>query len=510
MADTQAIHLLLSVTTAGGSASSIKPAFLPPSQHLAFIATLAIHPSFTNRAKSPEKLEAADLALKYLRIIIKTVGSVNCNVNDAFAYLGAGAASRRGGTSRRTTGGNASPEKGDFENIDSELANVNSVWAKADDFWHVVGWAFTCSVVHTNRWERWQMWLDYMIRVLEDDWYTRSDSQRNDSLIIRYINAEGEVSRGEKRIIRAVFAGGSSRSMVEFKEIWKNETKERKTEDEGEAQKKAPVKINIEEGDYGDYMQSSDDEEDIEIPVDYTGDPPSPPAEPLSSVDGSALLGGPAALQLRLRLLGLLASVAFECPDKFIPFATLYDIYLTHIRPLPLPTFALMITPTSLGPFSLPAACFLAQYIGRPCSHFRRLCLFPTLIQCLAASVISSSAPLPRDEHLTQAMLEKSFLPWAANTTSISDNAKLGACVEALVRLYDGVTGLQWTESLQTCAEVGIKARQLKAKKERKRKGEAGTGAEGDRAWLEASGRRILGVLSMAKDRSRRAHTALK
>ncbi|MCJ1471505.1 hypothetical protein MMC13_000145 [Lambiella insularis] len=479
----QALNLLLSLTVAGGSTSSIKPAFVPSAQHLAFISTLAIHPSFTTRARAPEKLQAADLALKYLRLIIKTVGSLNCNVNNAFTYLGAGIASRRGGSSRRTTGVNVSLEKEDFESIDSEFANVDSVWARAEDFWHAVGWAFNCSVAYIKRWERWQMWLDFMIAVLEDDWYTRDDSQRKDSLIIKYINAEGEVSVGEKRIVRAIFADGSSRSLSEFREIWKNETKERKVEDPSKEQRKATVKLNIEEGEYGDYFESSNEEEDDDIDslTEITSNTPYPLAQALPIVDGSHLLGGPQALHLRLRLLGLLASVAIEFPDKFVPFSTLYDIYLTHIRPLPLPTFALVIAPPSLEPFSLPAACFLTQYI--------------------ATSVISSSAPLPKEEDLTQEILETSFLPWAANTTSISDNAKLGACVETLVRLYDGFAGLRWNEKLQRCVEDGIKAREGKATRERKRKGEAGAGTDGDRAWLEASGQRIRGVLSMAQRR---------
>lgn len=381
---------------------------------------------------------------------------------------------------RRTGEESPEKEKEDAESIEIELANVQSLWARAEDFWHVVGWAFNCSVVHKKRWERWQMWLDYMIGVLEDDWYDRAEGRKEESLVIKYLNHEDRVSVGEKRMIRAVFADGSSRSLAEFKEIWKNETKERKVGDETATVKKTAAKVNIEEDDYGDYMVSSSDELDGDVPAQDDGAPPSPLSPTGPSIDVSLALGGHSALQLRLRLLALLTAVAIELPDKFTPLRTLYDMYLTHIRPYPLPTFALIISPPFLYSFSFPSASSLVQYI--------------------AASLISSSAPIPKEDDLTQELLEKYFLPWSANTMSISDNAKLGACVETLLRMFDAAEGLKWTKQTEECLEEGIKSREGKATKERKRKGEATGGSDGDRAWLRDSGERMRMVLEMAKE----------
>ncbi|MCJ1244608.1 hypothetical protein MMC30_001806 [Trapelia coarctata] len=476
----QALNLLLILASAGSSTPSLKPAFIPPPQHLALISTLSMHPSFTTRAKTPDKLEAANLALKYLRLLYRTVGPLNFRATAAFAFTNSANSSRRGGVARRRTG-EESPEKEkeDAESVDIELANINSLWARADDFWHVVGWAFNCSVAHKKRWERWQMWVEYMLGVLEDDWYDRSEEQKGESLVIRYLNPEDRASVGEKRIVRAVFADGSSRALVEFKEVWVGETRERRGGEEGKKGKVA-VRVNVEEDDYGDYMVSSSEEGEEDIPIQDADAPPSPLSPTGPSIDGSLPLGGAAALQLRLRLLALLTAVAIERPDKFTSLRTLYDIYLAHIRPYPLPTFALIVSPPFLYFFSFPSASSLVQYI--------------------AASLISSAAPIPKEDDLTQELLEEYFLPWSANTNNISDNAKLGACVETLLRMLDAAEGLGWTENVERCLEEGIRAREGKATKERRRKGDATGGSEGDRAWLRDSGESMRMVLAMARE----------
>ena len=488
LADWQALNLLCSLTVAGGSTPSIKPAFVPPPHHLALISTLSVHPALTTRAKTTEMLEAANLATKYLGIVNRIVGPMNANVHEAFFFLGPGTASRRGVISRRTTGGNVSPDKEEFEIIDIELANISSLWARAEDFWHVVGWGFNCSVVHKKRWERWRMWLEYMVGVLEDDWWMRSSREQGDSLIVRYLNPEDRGNIGEKRIIRAIFADGSPRSLAEFKEVWSNETKERKTNNNAEVTKKIPVKINIEEGDYGDYMQSSEDELEDDVPAESVKDSHVNSDSTTAYTDGSLLLGGSAALQLRLRLTALLIQVAKELPDRFISYANLFDIYITHIRPLPLPTFSLFLSPPYLRFLQLGEQSDLVQYI--------------------ASSFISSSAPRMNFDDIDQQVLEKCVLPWSANTTSIDDNAKLGACVETLLRLFNNVAGLNWTHTLHSYALMGIQAREGNATHRRKRKGEAGSGVgtENNRAWLEASGKRILGVLQMAKESRQVSH----
>ena len=452
---------------------------MPIPSHLAFVSTLCLHPSFTTRAKDPDLLASANLALKYLRLLNKTVGPINANTSTAYVYTASTAGSRRSGGSRRRIGSSESPEKDDDEAICSGLADVESLWRNAKDFWHVVGWAFNCSITHKQRWDRYNLWLEYMLNVLEDDWEVRSDAERLESLMIRYINPEGLVSSIEKRVVRAIFADGSTRSLAEFPEIWKNETRAKKSAGDDPALKRPIAKVSVEEGKYGDFADSSSDLENEERPAKVE---PNPPRNNISepSTDGALLLGGHEAITLRVRLLALLARVSIALPAQAPSLLTLYDLYLTHIRPLPLPTFSLFVSPPFLTLYTPASASSLTQYMAR--------------------TLIESAASPPLVDDLNQEVLEQCYLPFAANTRSVGDNARFSLCVEALVRLYDSFVGLEWRTGLDGAFEKGIKAREEKGRKVGGRKGEAGQeGGVGDREMLMASGVRLRAVVAMAK-----------
>jgi hypothetical protein len=485
VSDIPAINFLISLLTAGNTLNSPTPAFLPPAQHLALAATLVVHPNLTTRAKSQDHSEAANLALRYLRLVVQLVGPVNGDLQDAFAFWGVGTSSRRGGSGRRRTGEDVSPTNDTLNSINSELATTGALWSRVEDFWQVVGWAFNCSILHKNRWERWSLWLEYMIEVLEKDWDIRgeeignSDKDKDDdhnpraqSMIVMYLSSEGATTNREKKILRAVFADASPRTLAEFPEVWRNETKELKKDG---AVKKREARIDIEEDNYGDYVEE-DEDSDLE---DNLNSPPTPSFLTLvnstSTTNVANPLGGMDAIILRLRLLSLLSTVSAILPHMFTHLVTLYDIYLEHIRPLPLPTFFLIMSPSSLSLFTPAAASSLTQFILR--------------------SIIASSAPLPPKDDLEQDILERSYLPYAANTGSIADNAKVSICVETLLRLLDKHIGLVWSEGLQSAMEAGIEAREIKAKKGTKKKQDV----EVNRMWLRASAERIRGVVEMAR-----------
>ena len=392
--------------------------------------------------------------------------------------------------------------------MNTDLANVESLWARAEDFWHVVGWAFNCSVLHKRRWERWRAWLEYMLQVLEDDWNLRrhmthadkvdgGNDPREGSLIVNYLGADGSRTGKERRVVRAVFADGSPRALTEFKEIWRNEPRELKKDND--ASKKLETKVNVDEDIYGDYLKDEDDSdlEDVETPIFSTSSPtpiltpsaPSPdPSTALLLPSGATPLGGIASVNLRLRLLSLLSSVSatLPSPSSFTPITTLYDLYLTQMRPLPLPTFSVLLSPISLRHLAPSAASSLTQYILR--------------------SLISSSAPLPAKDDLTQEVLEESYLPYAANTSSVADNAKVSLCVEALLRLWNECVGLEWSAGLKGALEEGIEAREVKAKRggRGRRKGSEGQGVGGgggeeDRVWLRASAERMRRLVDLVR-----------
>ena len=491
--DGQALKLLISLVASGNTSVPPLAAFVPPPHHLAFVATLAIHPTLTTRARSEDQVDEANLALRYLRLVLRTVGPVNANLRDGFLFTGLGTSSRRRSSGRKkTTGDGISPVGDDLDRIENDLAESGAIWARTDDIWQVVGWAFNCSVRHKKRWTRWSLWLDYMIDVLERDWEDRvigfgegeaveesKEDPREKSMIVRYLNPDEGSAGRERKIIRAVFADGGPKALGEFTELWKNETKERKKD--GDI-KKMETKIDIETDNYGDYMDEDEDSDLEDIDPDSLGNVHQSrlhETDSISSlVDIAEALGGMEALTLRLLILSHLSTVSTTLPHSFTSLDTLYNLYHEHIRPLSLPTFFLLISPASLRHFHPGAASSLTQYILR--------------------SIIASSAPLPAKDDLTQDVLEESYLPFAANTGSVADNAKVSLCVETLLRLLNLHLGLAWTPRLQEAMEEGIDARENKAKTGGRRRAKA-TGGENEREWLVGSANRIRSVVQMAK-----------
>lgn len=489
----QALKLLISLVASGNTSVPPLPAFIPPPHHLALVATLAIHPTLTTRARSEVQVEEANLALRYLRLVLRIVGPVNANLQDAFLFTGVGTSSRRRSSGRRkATGDGVNANGDDLDGIENELAESGAIWAQAEDIWQVVGWAFNCSVRYKQRWSRWSLWLDYMVDVLQKDWEARSirnsegaaldegeDDPRAKSMIVRFLNPDDGTAGRERKILRAIFADGGPKALGEFTELWKNETKERKKDTD---LKKIEKKIHIETDNYGDYLEEDKDSDLEDVDPDSLDDAYQSGPNESNSVDSlpdiAEPLGGMEAINLRLRMLSLLSTVSAILPNSFTSIATLYNLYLEHIRPLPVPTFFLLISPASLRHFHPGAASSLTQYILR--------------------SIIASSAPLPAKDDLTQDVLEESYLPFAANTGNIADNAKVSLCVETLLRLLNLHLGLTWTPSLQDAMEDGINARENKAKTVGRKRARA-TGGQNEREWLVGSANRIRSVIQMAK-----------
>ena len=416
--------------------------------------------------------------------MLNHTGPLQGNLGDAFSFIGQGVSIRRGGKGRRTTTdeGELLVEK-DFEGIKSDLANAGSLWERAENFWHVVGWSFNCSVLHKRRWERWSVWLAYMIDVLQSDWDARErmtgEDAKGNSLLIKYMETGRAVAGRERKVVRAVFADGRTKSVAEFGEIWKNETKELKKDVDV---KKVEAKIDIEADNYGDYMED-ENEADLEDSASESSTAPPPGAkhhqtDAIPNIADS--LGGTESVILRARLLSLLSKVSASTPEAFTSLSTLYEVYSEHIRSLPMPAFFLFMSSPTLRYFVPAAASTLTQYILR--------------------SMIAASAPLPPSDTLSQDILEMSYLPFSANTNGIVDNTKVSICVETLLRLLDTHPdiGLSWCPELHEAAETGIKARFVKAKKKQTKRGSNGDGGC-DGMWLAASAERIRSVIAIAK-----------
>ncbi|CAI7660378.1 unnamed protein product [Penicillium pancosmium] len=271
--DTQALNLLFNTLASGSYASPGCIIPLPP--HLAIAVTFLVHPSTTTRASSDEEKEVAHIALRLLRLL----GTL---------------ALRSGGKYRVTGDDNECHGHDDNKPLNIKLGKEGSLWSRAEDFWHAVGWTFNCSVLHHERWERWQIWLEFMCDVLQDDWNERerifkerkadkgdgTTQQRvpikrgtldqyqdhsltvlKESLIFRYISA-GSGTGKYRRVIRAIFADGGTNSLNEFRQVFPKELKLAKSDRQAEKAKKRERDVNIDKDEYGDYLaqDESDDE----------------------------------------------------------------------------------------------------------------------------------------------------------------------------------------------------------------------------------------------------------
>lgn len=325
----QGYEFLYSLLAAGNSISvpaKTYAGFLAPAVQLALASTLITHPRLTTKTRSADAIKGSNSALRYLRCVQQTLdGPAYKTIRKAFSFP-----DER--TRRRVPRNGGSPSPGassDIERLDGLVANAQSVWHRGEDFWHVVGWAFNCSVVHKKRWDRWKLWLEIMLDFLEADWEAAMKDGREDfankgsilqeSLILQYVSSQDPTNRTtRRRINRAILAMADGHSMVQFPEVWPNETIELKPQDE----KKKPVgHVDFETGELGDY--ASDDED-----VPMHGAPqrsrersrlrrlsnasPDPQDGPVASFsDAVERLGGAEAIQLRQRFVALVSFLTF-------------------------------------------------------------------------------------------------------------------------------------------------------------------------------------------------------
>ncbi|GAB7351635.1 hypothetical protein MBLNU459_g2243t2 [Dothideomycetes sp. NU459] len=490
------------------------PAFIPSPNLLALAATLVVHPSMTNRASSPDKVQAADEALHLLEHVNALVGPTNADFSTAFQFTHSSTNRPVGRRSSAYVDESRDDEDG---KIHSSLANEGAIWTKAEDFWQVVGWAFNCSVRHPKRWDRWKVWLQFMLDVLEDDLEekivastakldedeakrTASDAILSDSLFSRYLQLRDEGRTGKRRTMRAILANGSKKDLGEFGEIWKNETKERTPPKDVHVSKwKAPK---LDDDDFGDYMDVEDEDEDEEASDEFGSTRQSRSStrhstrkreqvnqETLESEDEAAPLdenisgdyGGFESIVLRQRFMTLLTRTCTVQHILFTSTEDLFDLFTEFLRPLPLSIFVQFVLPTT--PYLEPHAQ-------------------ARLIQILFRPLISSEAPVYNAYSMTQAEFEKHFLPFPASHYNYVDNARLSCMIESLLRMLLRHADLRITDSLVAKLEEGIEARESKAKSSAKKKKKIGE--------REAEERYAADVMKMSAARMRMLIAAAK
>lgn len=502
---------LLNSTLAAGTARRVEsrgPVPVPPPSQLALLNTLLVHPRHTTRVDKPDHLDVASLALDYLRSLLEVAGPVNADMRTAFRFTCVPRASRRarlgvGDGGDDDNGGATDPESdGDGDRLRGSAANESSLWTRGQNFWSTVGWAFNCSVLHPQRWRYWRPWLDFMLDVLEADWDERQRTDlesyeasggegeqpvtsRQDSLIFAYMNQASGRQGGLKGIIKALVADGGPLSSSFFPEVFDKELRGSRRVPK---KRKRDMVLDLDNDKFGDYFDDGSFSSDLS--------PPPTPQKPCDAgrggrpdrTFGASGAGLAESCILRLRLFRLLsaATVALRRPAEL---ARLYEHFTSSVKLLPLPTFSI----------------FISQRANRmlPETHI-------TIIKELFHLLLPSSYQSPRKVDpvadargdLTAPMLEHCYVAYPANTVGFEDNAKLSLVVESSIRLLWACGMLDYTDGLARAVEVGIAAREAKAKKCRPGKGRTTDDDRFAQELLHSSATRIriwLDVLKTAR-----------
>jgi hypothetical protein len=165
-----------------------------------------------------------------------------------------------------------------------------------------------------------------------------------------------------------------------------------------------------------------------------------------------------------------------------IECAVVYEIFYECTKPLPLPAFSLLLSPSGMS--QLPVVVFVS------------------LTQLLLLRLLPNNAPRP-ESIVTRENddLEKCFLPFPAITSSVADNAKVSMLVEMQFRQFLKSCQCYHTPSLASAIKRGILARENKTIGDKRRKdcGMRTKDEENDREWLSASGERLRSLLLWAE-----------
>ncbi|KAF1831751.1 hypothetical protein BDW02DRAFT_649661 [Decorospora gaudefroyi] len=477
---------LYSLLAAGTSVST--PAqpyigFLAPPAYLAYASSMIADPKFTTKAQSTDAVKGADAALRYLQCVHTTIDApAYPTIRKAFTFPEE--RNRRRAPGHRNAESLSPRLGGDVERIAGEAANQKSLWYCADDFWHIVGWAFNCSVAHKKRWSRWKLWVSTMLDFLESDWEVcvrRSQEDEDvreailqESLVWHYIVGDESIPTQRlrrRRIVKAIHATATPESRKDYPEIWSRETLEPQRKKDHQ-----PVgKVDFETGEIGDYDSDEEMQDVSEMDVDADDDTSSTTSEDgiKNLRDAVEQLGGQDSIELRQRMIALLAQVALALPSSFTPFFDLCDNILEDFNQLPTITYAVLIS-TSKMPDRLQIASnanLLHPLIsGKPPNYF----LYEP----------------------TQSDFETKLFPLRGTTQSFALNAKISLVLEQMFMYMVDQDALTPTDKLRKAIETGIEARRGVHGTSRGAKGnpEEETQAKG---LMEACAARLLGLLEV-------------
>ncbi|KAI0179914.1 hypothetical protein GGR52DRAFT_218948 [Hypoxylon sp. FL1284] len=439
------------------SSSRNSQGYCPPASQLSLLNSAIVNPKFTTKPKEEGWEEISAESLVYLRSLLGRLGPLNGRFKDAFRFVG---------SSRHHTPNSHSEDDTDYEsNKDDKIRpkyEEDSLWRRGQDFFHVVGWAFNCSVLYPNRWRHWRNWLEFMLDLLEQDLTERhkldveggaSDCPMlRDSILASYIGQRsGRSAGGLKWIMDAMFADGSVATSSRFQEVWVREHRELSRNAE---KKRKRQTVNMEKNNFGGYL------DDDSVYSSRASEPPTPQKRRTNSgglgdPDFQAL--EPAyveSIPLRQRLFSLLSYLCHHLPSSPLDVSDLYQRFETTVKSLPLPIFTAFVN-------SQTSALKLESKV----STLQGILLL--LVPASALSPAKVDRSWQDNDNLTTEILERCFLPYPANTIAVEDNAKVSVLLEHLLQMVWLNGTDKFSDKLREIVEKGITARELKAKKKK-------------------------------------------
>jgi hypothetical protein len=154
-------------------------------------------------------------------------------------------------------------------------------------------------------------------------------------------------------------------------------------------------------------------------------------------------------MAILLHLFVLLSYLCYYIPESPIDVSDLYEAYTTTLRSLPLSIFTAFITVTTSTLRTDSQISILSQ-------------LLELLMPSAAVKPAKVDKERYRDNGTSPAILERCFLPNAANTIAADDNAKLSLLLEELMQIIwvDGTE--KFSEGLLATVRRGVEAREAK------------------------------------------------
>lgn len=373
------------------------------------------------------------------------------------------------------------------------MANEGSVWRRGQDFWSTAGWAFNCSTLYPQRWCFWKSWLEFMVDVLEADWRERErldlekhdgegpcpTAERNESIIVMYIEQQKATQGGFKKVIKALLADGGSLSTAAFREVFDREPRGPKRD--SNKRKREDVTLDIENGNFADYF-------DDDAVSSGASQPPTPEKtrDMRGSTFGTLWPGLVESIELRLRLFALVSNATLATGKKG-DLGRLYELFAGSAKVVPLEFFALLV----------------GHRVDDPPVHVTMVKeLLHMLLPASYKDPAKVDAAAEAEGSLTSEMLRQCYVLHPANTVGIEDNAKLSLVIEKAILLLWACDDLQWTDDLAEAVEKGISARDAKVQKKRTGKAKLDPDDTLAQTVLKGSGERLRALIEALDDES--------